>query len=92
MDTAVRLVTRFDRELRRLVRNLTQTMDRHEGVGLAAPQIGVGLRVFTFSNTLVPNGGPQPSRQSAAAARGSRPAGRPGGVPVPSTPSATRTS
>jgi len=38
----------FDAELRRLVKDLTETMEDAPGVGLAAPQIGVGLRVFTF--------------------------------------------
>jgi peptide deformylase len=41
-------VTSFDAELRRLVRDLTDTMMDAPGVGLAAPQIGVGLRVFTY--------------------------------------------
>jgi peptide deformylase len=38
----------FDAELRRLVRDLTETMQDAPGVGLAAPQIGVSLRVFTY--------------------------------------------
>jgi peptide deformylase len=41
-------VTDFDAELRRLVKDLTETMMDAPGVGLAAPQIGVGLRVFTY--------------------------------------------
>jgi peptide deformylase len=41
-------VATFDKELRRLVKDLTETMRNEEGAGLAAPQIGVGLRVFTF--------------------------------------------
>ena len=41
-------VTDFDAELRRLVKDLTDTMLDAPGVGLAAPQIGVGLRVFTY--------------------------------------------
>jgi peptide deformylase len=41
-------VTSFDAELRRLVKDLTDTMMDAPGVGLAAPQIGVGLRVFTY--------------------------------------------
>ena len=41
-------VTDFDAELRKLVRDLTDTMMDAPGVGLAAPQIGVGLRVFTY--------------------------------------------
>jgi peptide deformylase len=38
----------FDKELRTLVKDLTDTMLDAPGVGLAAPQIGVGLRVFTY--------------------------------------------
>ena len=41
-------VTTFDKELRTLVKDLTDTMLDAPGVGLAAPQIGVGLRVFTY--------------------------------------------
>ena len=39
----------FDAELRRLVADLIDTMHQQEGSGLAAPQIGVGLRVFAFA-------------------------------------------
>jgi peptide deformylase len=41
-------VTAFDAELRRLVRDLDETLYDRRGSGLAAPQIGVGLRVFVF--------------------------------------------
>lgn len=41
-------VVDFDRELRRLVKDLTDTMMDAPGAGLAAPQIGVALRVFTY--------------------------------------------
>jgi peptide deformylase len=41
-------VTDFDKELQRLVADLTDTMLHAPGAGLAAPQIGVGLRVFTW--------------------------------------------
>jgi peptide deformylase len=41
-------VVDFDKELRRLVEDLTDTMLAAPGAGLAAPQIGVGLRVFTW--------------------------------------------
>lgn len=41
-------VVDFDAELRGLVADLTATMLDAPGVGLAAPQIGVGLRVFTY--------------------------------------------
>ncbi len=41
-------VVDFDRELRKLVQDLTDTMLDAPGAGLAAPQIGVGLRAFTW--------------------------------------------
>lgn len=41
-------VVDFDKELRKLVEDLTDTMLDAPGAGLAAPQIGVGLRVFTW--------------------------------------------
>ena len=45
---AAREVVDFDKELRTLVADLTDTMLEAPGAGLAAPQIGVGLRVFTW--------------------------------------------
>ena len=41
-------VVDFDKELRQLVKDLTDTMVDAPGAGLSAPQIGVGLRVFTY--------------------------------------------
>jgi peptide deformylase len=41
-------VVDFDKELRQLVVDLTETMLDAPGAGLAAPQIGVSLRVFTY--------------------------------------------
>jgi peptide deformylase len=41
-------VTDFDKELRILVKDLQDTMLDAPGAGLAAPQIGVSLRVFTY--------------------------------------------
>jgi peptide deformylase len=41
-------VTDFDRQVRRLVKDLSQTLRDQDGAGLSAPQIGVGLRVFVF--------------------------------------------
>ena len=41
-------VVDFDKELRGLVKDLWDTMESKGGAGLAAPQIGVGLRVFTY--------------------------------------------
>ena len=49
LRTAAVPVTDFDKELRRLVGDLTDTMLEAPGAGLAAPQIGVGLRVFTWN-------------------------------------------
>jgi peptide deformylase len=41
-------VTVFDKELRTLVKDLTDTMVDAPGAGLAAPQLGISLRVFTY--------------------------------------------
>ena len=41
-------VVDFDKELRKLVQDLTETMLDAPGAGLAAPQIGVPLRVFVW--------------------------------------------
>ncbi len=41
-------VVDFDKELRKLVADLTDTMIAAPGAGLAAPQIGVPLRVFVW--------------------------------------------
>ncbi len=41
-------VVDFDKELRTLVSDLADTMLDAPGAGLAAPQLGVGLRVFTW--------------------------------------------
>lgn len=38
----------FDKQLRELVSDLTETMKAAPGAGLAAPQIGVPLRVFVW--------------------------------------------
>lgn len=48
LRTAADPVVDFDKELRTLVQDLTDTMLDAPGAGLAAPQIGVGLRVFTY--------------------------------------------
>jgi peptide deformylase len=49
LRTAADPVTDFDKHLRSLVKDLTQTLDDAQGAGLAAPQIGVGLRVFAYA-------------------------------------------
>jgi peptide deformylase len=48
LRTAAEPVRDFDKQLRQLVKDLTDTMIDAPGVGLAAPQLGVGLRVFTY--------------------------------------------
>ena len=48
LRTPAEPVVDFDKELRQLVADLTETMQDAPGAGLAAPQIGVGLRVFTY--------------------------------------------
>ena len=48
LRTPAATVTTFDKELRNLVKDLQDTMLDAPGVGLAAPQIGVSLRVFTY--------------------------------------------
>ena len=42
-------VETIDAEIRELVEDMFETMDASNGVGLAAPQIGVGLRIFTWN-------------------------------------------
>jgi peptide deformylase len=48
LRTAAAEVADFDGELRTLVKDLWDTMSEAGGAGLAAPQLGVGLRVFTY--------------------------------------------
>jgi peptide deformylase len=48
LRTPAQPVATFDRELRRLVRDLEDTMLDAPGAGVVAPQTGVGLRVFTY--------------------------------------------
>ena len=48
LRTPAEPVETFDKELRKLVADLTDTMREAPGSGLAAPQIGVSLRVFTW--------------------------------------------
>ncbi|MEA9984957.1 MULTISPECIES: peptide deformylase [Subtercola] len=44
-------VTAFDAELHELVANMIDTMHAAPGVGLAAPQVGVPLRLFVYEYT-----------------------------------------
>ena len=48
LTTPASVVVDFDKELRVLVKDLTDTMLDAPGAGLAAPQIGVPLRVFVW--------------------------------------------
>ncbi len=48
LRTPAEPVVDFDRQIRQLVRDLEETMLDAPGAGLAAPQIGVSLRVFTY--------------------------------------------
>ena len=48
LKTKAKEVLDFDKELRNLVADLTDTMLDAPGSGLAAPQLGVSLRVFTW--------------------------------------------
>jgi peptide deformylase len=48
LRTKAEPVVDFDKELRQLVKDLEETMMDAPGTGLAAPQIGVGVRVFTY--------------------------------------------
>jgi peptide deformylase len=56
LHSPTREVAEFDDELRRLVDDMFETMYAAEGVGLAANQIGVDLRVFVYD---CPDGGVQ---------------------------------
>jgi peptide deformylase len=56
LRTAAKPVADFDKELRTLVSDLTDTMLDAPGRGLAAPQLGVGLRVFVIAPQLVDDG------------------------------------
>lgn len=48
LHTVALPVTDFGDDLKTLVSDMFETMDAAPGVGLAAPQIGVGLRVFVY--------------------------------------------
>ncbi len=51
LHTPATAVTAFDDELRALVCDMVETMTAAPGVGLAAPQVGRGLRIFVFDWT-----------------------------------------
>ncbi len=44
-------VKEFDAQLAELARTMLELMRRHQGVGLAAPQVGLNLRLFVMNAT-----------------------------------------
>ena len=85
----------FDQlELRNLVADLTETMLDAPGVGLAAPQIGVGLRVFTYHVDNEPGHLVNPCAEAPRGERGGRRglpvAARACSSPPPRAPSRSR--
>ena len=48
LHTKARNVDSITDEIRELVSDMYVTMEKAPGVGLAAPQVGVGLRIFVF--------------------------------------------
>lgn len=51
LHTPAETVTVFDDELRTLVADMVDTMTAAPGVGLAAPQVGVGKQIFVYDWT-----------------------------------------
>ncbi|MCU1637667.1 MAG: peptide deformylase [Microbacteriaceae bacterium] len=51
LHSPARTVTDFDDTLRHLVDDMFETMEAAPGVGLAAPQVGVPLRLFVYDWT-----------------------------------------
>lgn len=49
LHTRAKSVGNIDDEVRELVRDMEETMDAAPGVGLAAPQVGVALRIFIWN-------------------------------------------
>jgi peptide deformylase len=45
LETPTRAIEKFDEELQKLVADMFESMDAAQGIGLAAPQIGIGRRV-----------------------------------------------
>jgi peptide deformylase len=52
LQTRAKRVDHFDEDLHRLLRDMIETMYAAPGVGLAAPQIGVPLRMFVIDVTI----------------------------------------
>ncbi len=51
LHTPAAEVTEFDQELAALIDHMYETMEAAPGVGLAAPQVGVGRRLFVYNWT-----------------------------------------
>ena len=51
LHSPAREVETIDDDIRELVRDMIETMEEAPGVGLAAPQVGVPLRLFVYSWT-----------------------------------------
>ena len=51
-------ISAFDEDLKQLAAKLFELMRAHRGVGLAAPQVGINLRLFVIN----PTGEPQDDR------------------------------
>ena len=51
LETPAAAVTKFDDELKRLVEDMFESMYAAKGVGLAAPQIGISLRLAVIDVT-----------------------------------------
>jgi len=49
-------VEEIDDSLRKLAADMIETMYAQEGLGLAAPQVGVSMRMFVYDNVSVPYG------------------------------------
>lgn len=59
LDKRCRPVTRFDEKLWTLLDDMAETLTRANGVGLAAPQVGILRRVCLVLETNVPEGEPE---------------------------------
>lgn len=52
LTQTTRAVVSFDRSVVQIARQMMQVMTAHKGCGLAAPQIGLPLKMFVFSDAL----------------------------------------
>lgn len=56
LKSKAQTVTKFDNNLRQLIADMIETMNDVSGVGLAAPQIGVQLRVIVIAGQIARSG------------------------------------